>query len=388
MTPTTQRGSNAFVATGLAIALAMFGCDSSSPSRTNGINNAKPDGGGSTPETGGGDTPLGGGGGIQGGGGSAGGGKTSGGGSGGSTASGTVGGYGGALGGSAGTIAPAGGGAGGAVAGIGGAGGQVSSGAGGQVSSGAGGAGGQVATGTGGLVGTGGSTSGQGGGYGRDAGRGGAGGVVDAAIGGGGDAAVRDGSMWAREALWWENDAGIKTCKAAINSTNCMHGGPSICVVAGTYDAYQCSSRGRWGRQPDNCPGLLDDGDMCTGQFLCVYPSYWYCDCSAGMGFRAKCGDIRNTDLLIVREAGGPFCPDDPDAPCAWGASTYCVKPNMVDICGCSGGKIACESKPCPSTVVQGTPCDSTVNARWCQSVYYEICMCYPGGYYSCSEPR
>ena len=363
MTPTTQRGSNAFVATSFAIALAMFGCDSSSPSRANGVNNAKPDGGGSTPETGAGDAPLGGGGGIQGGGGSAGGGKTSGGGSGGSTASGTVGGYGGALGGSAGTIRPAGG-AGGAVAGLGGAGGQVSSGAGGR-------------------VGAGGTPMGQGGGYGPDAGRGGAGGSVDAPIGGNRDAA-------AREVMWWENDAGIKACPYYFGDyidRQCLPGGPSICVVAGTYNPYQCNASGRWTRQPDPCPRLLVNGDTCTGQFACLYPSFWYCDCSAGMGFPAKCGDVRETGLLDPRDAAPPVdtrpaallaCPADyRTGTCDQKVQWKCVQEDGNTVCMCQvSGTWRCSSAPCSAPVAMGDPCDPSLGATYCRSDSDGVCTC------------
>jgi hypothetical protein len=235
--------------------------------------------------------------------------------------------------------------------------------------------------GSGGITGKGGS-----GGTGGLSDRGGAGGNG----GSGGSAVKQDAS----DATWWANDAGIKTCPTDIGGyPKCDVGGPSIYVIGGTYDTYQCNQYGVWARQPDSCPGLLVDGDTCMGQFTCLYPSYWYCDCSGGMGFPAKCGDVRDLGLLDPRDASVPIDapPPLPILPCPSGVETsacgystehYCSQPTGNELCQCVSGAWRCFGAPCPGSVNRSTPCDTT-DIR-CRGDDGSACACFVDGFFMC----
>ena len=233
----------------------------------------------------------------------------------------------------------------------------------------------------------GGTVRGGSGGAGGSIGRGWAGGNG----GSGGSAAKQD----AADAAWWANDAGLKACPPNIGCyPRCDVGGPSICVVSGTYDAYQCNQYGVWSRQPDSCPGLLVSGDTCTGQFTCLYPSYWYCDCTAGMGFPAKCGDVRDLGMLDPRDASVPVdsaplpilpCPaDTATAVCDYSAQHYCSQPTGRDLCMCVSGAWTCYGTPCPATVNRSTPC-STTQIR-CLGDDGTACGCFVDGFFMCGS--
>jgi hypothetical protein len=214
---------------------------------------------------------------------------------------------------------------------------------------------------------------------------------------GAGGAGGRGGSGGAKldaaaqaDAAWWQNDAGIKTCPTG--GGKCQSGEPSACVISGTYDVYQCNSNGYLVREPDSCPGLLKDGDMCVGQFFCLYPSYWYCDCSAGMGFPAKCGDARDTALLDPWHS--PDAPQPPTPPCSADVQQdvacdrltnhYCARENGVDLCLCSGNKWACSASPCPAVIGDSAPCGG---ATFCQAGDHTVCMCSTTGVFMCGMP-
>jgi len=364
MTPTTQRGSNAFVATGFAIALAMFGCDSSSPSRTNGINNAKPDGGGSAPETGTGDTPLGGGGGIQGGGG---GGKTAGGGSSGSTASGTEGGYGGVLGGSAGTISPAG--RGGAAGVVGGSGGTT------------------VEGGTGGLTGPGGVR--------------GSGGTMYVPNQDGGSRSVLDGGLMP---LCPSRFVGgfSGPCSALPAEGYCaMKDRPYDVCTCGANDSVECPLFG--------CPtGNAEDlgcsadmhcyyerlGKLCncstdresTGRFVCTeWPirrqdaapvdtgpkAHERTELCSENGTFSTCRDsVRPRDMMPIRVCGGCSIPVDAER-------LSCVLADGHTVCQCINDYWLCPQTTCPAIIHTHDLCDGS--ASECKNEEGSLCYCGPG---------
>jgi hypothetical protein len=253
-------------------------------------------------------------------------------------------------------------------------------------------------SGSGGRTGSGGAAPGSGGRVVLD------GAVVDGGKGGfmGGGGAVGSGGSGAggikidaaerRDAAWWANDAGMKTCPySSMAGVKCGAGIPSTCVIAGTYDTYQCNPRGVYVRLPDSCPGLLKDGDQCVGKFWCLYPSYWYCDCSAGMGFPAKCGDAR--DLGILDPYHPPDAPTPPTPPCSadvqQGASCdrktqrWCARSSGIDLCNCIG-TWQCPTASCPASVDDSTPCDA---AAYCLAADRRVCECATNKLFICGFP-
>jgi hypothetical protein len=227
---------------------------------------------------------------------------------------------------------------------------------------------------TGGVTGNAGATGGKAGSVGG--GTSGSAAGTAGSTGGRSALAGASGQLDAVDAAWFANDAGIKNCPESLvsgNSLKCEVGSPSICVVAGTYDTYHCSEGGWWVKNPDHCPGLLTTGDTCTGEFICLYPSYWFCQCP-GMGFPATCGDIRTTSTLLVPRDAGPDtnkeryptilpCPENPQG-AACDSVTYpqgaCVRGNSIDLCTCVSGTFSCPTKACPAVVDTSMPCEAS----------------------------
>jgi hypothetical protein len=259
------------------------------------------------------------------------------------------------------------------------------------------GTGGLLATGgklvgTGGVLGTGGARP-TGGVPGPIGGTGGRGGSTSAAGGiGSFDAGIRD-------AAWWANDAGIKVCPSKMDYRACDPGGPSVCVVAGSYDAYHCGSTGFWEKDPDACPGLLVTGDTCIGQFTCLFPSYWYCSCP-GMGFPASCGDARTMGILEPRDAAPvetgtslpPVlpCPNDlKTATCSWESEHFCVLPDGLELCRCDG-TWTCSEPACPAPPTVGMKCPidagAIVTSLMCLGAAGDICYCNNYGVIACGK--
>jgi len=281
----------------------------------------------------------------------------------------------------------------GGATGLGGVAGTGLGGAGGRGAGGGGGAGGLPPTGgglggAGGLPGTGASRP-TGGlpGLGGMGGRGGS--TSTGGRTGSFDAGVRDGA-------WWANDAGIKVCPSYMDSKTCDPGGPSICVVAGSYDAYHCNQYGMWERDPDSCPGLLVTGDTCVGQFTCLYPSYWYCSCP-GMGFPASCGDARTMGFLDPRDAAPPVdsghpllpCPDDVQtASCTGEQEHFCVLPNGLELCRCNGtGTWTCTVPGCPDAPALRMACSVDAGTLlMCKGTAGDVCYCTINGIFVCAR--
>lgn len=172
-------------------------------------------------------------------------------------------------------------------------------------------------------------------------------------------------------------------------SLKCEAGSPSICVIAGGYDTYHCDETGWWAKNQDHCPGLLTTGDTCTGEFICLYPSYWYCTCT-GMGFPATCGDIRTTSTLLVPRDAGPDadphpailpCPENPQG-VACDPKSYprqaCVRGNSTNLCSCVAGTWSCLAETCPAVIDLTTPCGTSDFNRLCLKDDDKICTCHP----------
>jgi hypothetical protein len=215
---------------------------------------------------------------------------------------------------------------------------------------------------------------------------GGAGGSTDA----GAKQDLPPGTIWTKD---WE----VPMCSSNFTKEDCRKSSTSICVRGDTYDAYLCSSTGRWERSPDDCPSnYFPKGKVCTGQYSCYYPVFDYCTCSAKDQI-ATCVDIYDTGLLNPPDAGAPppdtnpppvlACPSDMQAvTCDPKISgKYCSMPNSLDVCLCVSGKWTCSATPCPTTLVPAeTTCDTTKPDVRCLADDGSVCNCFVTGTFVC----
>jgi hypothetical protein len=195
----------------------------------------------------------------------------------------------------------------------------------------------------------------------------------------------------------WTSSWKVPMCSSNFTKEDCTKSSTSICVRGDTYDAYLCSSTGKWVRDPDDCPTLFHntEGEPCTGKYSCFYPTVQYCTC-AGKGSTTVCSDVRFNGLMNPPDAGAPppdtgpelvvACPSDMQATtCDYNISRYCSMPNGRDVCLCVSGKWTCSATPCPTTLVPTiTTCDPAKRDLRCMSDDGIVCNCFPTGYFSC----